>query len=38
MLNRKNKRAHKNYKMSEAKKTLTKLSIERELLLNTVIY
>ena len=38
MLNRKDKRANKNYKMHEAKKEMRKLSLERELLLNTVIY
>jgi len=38
MLNKKNKKEQKNYKMYEAKKTMTKLNIERELLLNTVVY
>jgi len=38
MLNRKAKKANKSYKMHEAKKAMRQLSLERELLLNTVIY
>jgi len=32
------RKARKEYKKHEAKKTMQKLSLERELLLNTVIY